>query len=54
MPERKQGLRIQLTNTDPQNIGLQAKILSERTFTMFVVMALVSWRLPHLASEEAR
>lgn len=25
----------------PQNIGLQAKILSERTFTIFVVMALV-------------
>src|ERR1700743_3387859 len=26
----------------PQNIGLQAKILSTRTFTMFVVMALVT------------
>lgn len=26
---------------NPQNIGLQAKILSERTFTIFVVMALV-------------
>lgn len=24
-----------------QNIGLQAKILSDRTFTIFVVMALV-------------
>jgi len=25
-----------------QNIGLQARILSQRTFTMFVIMALVS------------
>lgn len=30
------------TNSVVQNIGLQAKILSQRTFTIFVVMALVT------------
>ena len=33
---------IIITNTLLQNIGLQAKILSQRTFTMFVVMALIT------------
>lgn len=32
---------IQMLTLWPQNIGLQAGILSQRTFTIFVVMALV-------------